>query len=160
MPRKRPTNRNTHRKLRVERLEDRAMLAGDLELVRDINTAPAASGSDPSSFVEVGGTLYFSANNGGTGIELWKSNGTEAGTLLVEDIRPGFFGAGPRSLTNVGGTLYFVANDGLSGFELWKSDGAEGGTVRVKDIVPGSYGTYPSKLTNVGGRSTSPPSTA
>jgi ELWxxDGT repeat protein len=85
----------------------------------------------------VGGTLYFTANGESSGFELWKSNGTEAGTLRVKDIRAGSGSAVPRYLTNVEGTLYFRANDGASGYELWKSNGTEAGTLRVKDIQTG-----------------------
>ena len=60
-----------------------------------------------------------------TGDELWKSDGTDGGTVLVKDIRGGTDSSVPRYLTNVGGTLYFRANDGSSGHELWKSDGTE-----------------------------------
>ena len=35
------------------------------------------------------GTLFFIANDGNAGNELWKSDGTDAGTVLVKDIRPG-----------------------------------------------------------------------
>jgi ELWxxDGT repeat protein len=37
----------------------------------------------------VDGTLYFTANDGTSGYELWKSDGTEAGALRVKDIRSG-----------------------------------------------------------------------
>ena len=67
-----------------------------------------------------------------TGTELWKSDGTESGTVLVEDINPGG-SSFPQYLTNVAGTLFFFANDGNSGQELWKSDGTATGTVLVKD---------------------------
>ena len=57
------------------------------------------------------------------GSELWKTDGTAAGTVLVKDIRSGASGSYPHNLTNVNGTLFFTANDGTNGYELWKSDG-------------------------------------
>ena len=44
--------------------------------------------SDPSSLTGVGGTLFFTADDGIHGRELWKSDGTKAGTVLVKDIDP------------------------------------------------------------------------
>ena len=83
-----------------------------------------------------GGSLYFSAEDASHGWELWKSDGTTAGTFMVKDIRPGSRGSRPRSLTAVGGMLFFTADDGIHGWELWKSDGTQAGTVMVKDIWP------------------------
>jgi ELWxxDGT repeat protein len=85
-------------------------------LVRDIRSG---GNSAPSNLTNVNGTLYFQANDGTTGFELWKSDGTSAGTALVRDIRSGG-NSSPRSLTNVNGTLFFTADDGTNGFELWK----------------------------------------
>ncbi|MCA2759485.1 ELWxxDGT repeat protein, partial [Microcystis sp. M145S2] len=90
------------------------------------------------------------ANDGVSGYELWKSDGTAAGTVLVKDIRPGSTGSYPRYLTAVGNTLFFTAYDGVSGYELWKSDGTAAGTVLVKDIRPGYYRSNPRNLTVVG----------
>ncbi len=42
----------------------------------------------PSYLTNVNGTLYFRASDGSTGLELWKSDGTSTGTVLVKDIRP------------------------------------------------------------------------
>jgi ELWxxDGT repeat protein len=67
----------------------------------------------------VGSTLYFTADDGVNGRELWQSDGTAAGTVLVGDIRPGSYGSYPFSLTAVGNTLFFTANDGVNGWELW-----------------------------------------
>jgi ELWxxDGT repeat protein len=86
----------------------------------------------------VGSTVFFTANNGVDGIELWKSDGTQAGTRLVKNIRTGGASSNPESLTALGNTLYFMASDGVAGTELWKSDGTQAGTVLVKDIFPGT----------------------
>jgi ELWxxDGT repeat protein len=98
----------------------------------------------------VGNTLFFAANDGVNGLELWKSDGTAAGTVLVKDINPGSSGSYPRNLTVMGNTLFFTADDGVNGNELWKSDGTAAGTVLVKDINPGSSGSYPRNLTVMG----------
>ena len=58
------------------------------------------------------GTLFFTADDGTTGRELWKSDGTAAGTVLVKDINPGSASSDPSYLTNVNGTLFFTADDG------------------------------------------------
>ena len=87
------------------------------------------------SLVDVNGTLFFIADDGVNGAELWKSNGTAGGTVLVKDIRVGTSGSSLANLTNVNGTLFFSADDGVNGLELWKSDGTASGTVLVKDIT-------------------------
>ena len=107
--------------------------------------------SNPGELVTVDGTLYFTAYNEASGRELWKSDGTEAGTVLVKDVFPGANYSDVSNLTSVGGTLYFTANDGVVGTELWKSNGTEAGTVLVKDIRAGAVGSGLGALTNVGG---------
>jgi len=115
---------------------------GPARVVRDINTTPtSSSGSSPGNLVEFRGLAFFTAFSLETGAELWKSDGTEAGTLLVKDIRPGPVSSNAGNLTVVGDTLFFFANDGTHGSELWKSDGSEAGTVLVKDIQPGPFGS-------------------
>jgi len=99
----------------------------------------------------VNGTLFFSASDGTNGTELWKSNGTEAGTVLVKDIYYPGGSSSPVYLTDVNGVLFFRANDGTNGIELWKSDGTEDGTVLVKDIYPGASGSSPLFLTDANG---------
>jgi ELWxxDGT repeat protein len=121
------------RSLRFETLESRQLLAGDFELLKDISANFGALGG-PTELVEVAGTLFFSAESPTSGRELWKSDGTTAGTIQVKDIRLGSDSSAPFALTNVEGTLYFFANDGATGHELWRSDGTEAGTSRVKDV--------------------------
>src|SRR5262245_48921167 len=89
-----------------------------VELVRDIN--PGTNGSYVSELTDVDGTLFFSARDGSHGAQLWKSDGTEAGTVMVKDIRStGRHSSAPDWLTAVSGTLFFTAYDGLHGTELW-----------------------------------------
>ncbi len=102
-------------------------------LVKDID--PIGKASEPQDFVDVGGTLFFTADDGVHGREVWRSDGTAAGTVLVRDVRPGLESPFPFALTNVAGILYFVAVNGIDGVELWRSDGTENGTVRVTVIA-------------------------
>jgi large repetitive protein len=97
--------------------------------------------------------VFFSADDGQTGRELWKSDGTEAGTVLVKDIFPGadYYGvhsSNPGNLTNANGILFFAADDGETDRELWKSNGNQGGTISVADILPGSHSDGSSPLSS------------
>ena len=93
-------------------------------------------------FTELDGELFFAANDGSHGFELWKSDGTEGGTEMVKDISAdGIYGSNPEHLINFNGTLIFTARDDVYGYEIYKSDGTEAGTELIKDIVPGIYGS-------------------
>ncbi|WP_445735939.1 ELWxxDGT repeat protein [Mariniflexile sp.] len=94
----------------------------------------------------VGNLLFFAANDGVNDYALWKSDGTEAGTVMVKDINPTTQPTSLGRLININGTLFFGASDGVNGYELWKSDGTEPGTVMVKDILPGSQGGFSSNM--------------
>lgn len=83
---------------------------------------------------------YFTASDGDHGFELWRTDGTSAGTYQVDDIRPGAQGALPLWLTAYKGRVFFSADDG-SGPALWSSDGTAGGTRLVKDAHPGAAQT-------------------
>src|SRR5262245_17615654 len=74
-----------------------------VRLVKDINPGPASS--TPFLFANVNGVLFFAANDGVHGRELWKSDGTAAGTVLVKDIDPGPVSSLPFNLINVNGVL-------------------------------------------------------
>src|SRR5688572_16045796 len=90
----------------AEPLEGRTLLAA--ELVKDINESDP--GSNPAG-IAIAGTYYFAADDGINGRELWKSDGTAAGTVMIKDIHLGPSSSSPANLTNVGGTLYFTAVD-------------------------------------------------
>jgi ELWxxDGT repeat protein len=96
-------------------------------------------------------TVFFAANDGVHGSELWKTNGTSAGTVVVKDVAPGGYGSYPAYLTNVNGTLFFTAPDGPHGTVLWKSNGTAAGTLVVADISPAFSLLGHRNLTNVNG---------
>jgi len=106
--------------------------------------------TDGDRFTAVGENIFFRASDGTSGSELWISDGTNSGTMMVKDIYDGYSSGNPQGLTAVGNILYFVADDGTNGFELWKSDGTLSGTVMVKDIDSGSSSSSPYSLTAVG----------
>ncbi len=96
-------------------------------------------------------SAFFAGDDGVHGRELWWSDGTEANTRMLGDLRPGPLGSDPRYLTIVRGVAYFVADDGAHGAELWRSDGTEGGTYLLADLEPGPGASIPDSLTNVYG---------
>ena len=94
---------------------------------------------------------FFIADDGVHGTELWWSDGTAEGTLLLRDIAPGERPSSPRYLTVVRGVAYFVADDGVHGAELWRSDGTPEGTTLLEDIAPGERSSLPASLHEVFG---------
>ncbi len=132
-----------------EPLEARTMLAATI--VKDVHTISSPNELNPSQITAVGNTVFFVSTVTGYGAELWKSDGTAAGTVLVKDILNGSGGSNPDFLTNINGILYFRANDSINGNELWKSDGTAAGTVMIKDIRSGISPSNPRYLTNVNG---------
>ena len=118
-------------------------------MVKDVRYGSASSPLT-RPFEVIGNTLFFSATDGINGFELWKSDGTSAGTVMVKDIAVGSENSYPGTLTAIGNTLFFTANDGTNGEELWKSDGTAQGTVMVKDINNGSAHSNAYYFTAVG----------
>ncbi|MFY0564954.1 ELWxxDGT repeat protein [Archangium lansingense] len=125
--------------------------SGGTRLVKDIT--PGEGDTLPYNLTAVGKTLLFFRYIPGTldaleRTELWRSDGTEAGTVRVKDLGP----ESSLSFTQaiVGSTLFFVLTDPAHGTELWKTDGTEAGTVLVRDLQPGPDSSYPFHLSAVG----------
>jgi len=114
---------------------------GGTSLVKDIRPGaqPTSPGDGPLPLVSIGNTVFLAASDGVSGFELWKSDGSAAGTALVKDARVGaadaFTDTDPIVVTTVGNTVYFRVTvvESLAGdsYELWKTDGTPAGTSRV-----------------------------
>ena len=115
--------------------------------VKDVMPGNGSSSmEDKRAIGRIGAKAVFSANDGVHGAELWMTDGTEAGTILLKDLVAGTYESRPRYLTEVSGTLFFLADDGIHGGELWRSDGTPAGTSLVKDIRPGADGSFPQRV--------------
>lgn len=115
-------------------------ILGKAQNWEQIVIASGTNSSNPMFFTEFNGEMYFSAsgtNISGIGNELYKTNGTQAGTSLVMNLNPNFSGSSyPSNFTVFNGELYFTADDGVHGRELFKTDGTT--ITLVKDINVGS----------------------
>jgi ELWxxDGT repeat protein len=82
---------------------------GDVvSLLRDIS--PDLYGSMPYHLTRAGDLVFFQADDGVHGVELWRTDGSTAGTTLVEDLAPGEADAPPHALTPLFDRLWFGAD--------------------------------------------------
>ena len=104
----------------------------------------------------VGGTLYFDAIDtnpadaaSADGVQLFESNGTAAGTMIVKDIpgANGYPGSYPADLSAAGSQLYFSATEGGYGSQLWTTNGTAAGTTMLTSGDAAGGGTAPQSPT-------------
>lgn len=109
------------------------------QLLLDINPGSASSISSTQLLRETtafGGWLYFLADDGTHGLELWRTDGSSVGTSLFFDFEPGSGGSSPQLMV-LGNQLFISAYTASTGRELWVSDGNASGTQLFADLYPG-----------------------
>lgn len=120
---------------------------GNTRMVKDLGTRassnPGAS-SNPQELTVLGSEVLFTAIVEGLGRELWKSDGTAAGTVLVMDSSEGPSSGSPMDLIQVGSLVYFSAYNGTN-HGLYSTDGTTAGTTAVFTVP-----SRPTQLTAVG----------
>ena len=122
-------------KLNINEPGDTGQVVYNRDLVKDINPE---TGSNPSYLYAFDNKLYFTADDGTFGRELWVTDGTFLGTNMVMDINTfgDSFLEDPKFM-NHNGDLYFIAQDSIHGNELWISGDV---TRMVKDLNPSGNG--------------------
>jgi len=128
--------------------------AGEPTIVKDI--VPGALSSYPAYPMALGDRLLFWTQYGPTqtlDYALWSSDGTGAGTVLLEDFADAtyvYYGR-PYYQTLLGNVMIFWTYDLATGYVLWRTDGTEAGTYFLKDLDPtGPYGYPQSTFTTFG----------
>ena len=131
------------------------------QLLKDINPS---GGSDPQNFAELNGTLFFFADNGSSaGLELWRSDGTEAGTTMVGDVNQNT-GAGTVGFTHpysqikvLGDQVFWAFYENLGGtgqnadfhLKIYKT-GVTGNASLVHDFVVATFSSPPVLVAHAG----------
>ena len=112
--------------------------AGGTTIVKDIIPGPGGSAlKGRYDIASTGGYLLFNSTTAAAGYELWRSDGTDAGTFLLKDINPGPASSSPSAYQVYNGIVLFWAETAAEGRELWRTDGTGTGTTIVKDIRSG-----------------------
>ncbi|WP_116812858.1 ELWxxDGT repeat protein [Steroidobacter cummioxidans] len=108
------------------------------QLVRNINDAVIPLSSFSRQLGTLGDELIFTARDA-SGVGLWRTNGTAAGTLLIKHFGPtgDVVTNEPLSFVQIGARGYFIASVQREGFELWSTDGTSAGTAVVTDLSDG-----------------------
>lgn len=100
------------------------------------------------SAAALGGYLYFGANGAdGTGVELWRSDGTQSGTARYADINTGAANSSPSWFATVGDRVYFSATTAAEGNEVWSTNGDGSAPVLLSGLIaPGTENATPTRL--------------
>jgi ELWxxDGT repeat protein len=117
-----------------------------------LRAGTGTSDSNPNAPVSLNGTIFFAADNGKAGRELWRIE-ADGGRSMVKDINPGRQGSNIGHLDSVNGKLYFTAYSPATGFGLWTSDGTAGGTTFLQSVSvvgqpekPGAFKSFDNEI--------------
>ena len=109
-----------------------------------LSVRSGSDSSNPENFTVFNDFVYFSANNGASGIELFRTNGLSSGTALVSDIHSSD-DSNPNYFLEYRGELYFQARNATSGYELFKVDASNTVSI-VEDFLTGATSFTPIPL--------------
>ncbi len=124
-----------------------ASLVADLRPGPEGAISPSLHDRDYFNPIVYYGRLFFTADDGQTGRELWVYDAATGEASLVADIYPGPEGSWPTDSAVYDGRLFFAADGGETGRELWAFDAATGEAELVADINPGPASAHPQYLT-------------
>jgi ELWxxDGT repeat protein len=111
-------------------------LLAPINIVGTTSAAFEYTGKEETYICEYNGEAYFAAEDASHGYELWKTDGTPTGTVIVKDIAPGVDPSLPNSFKVYNGKLYFSVNKGNPAIDgLWISSGTAANTVRLKSGI-------------------------
>jgi ELWxxDGT repeat protein len=115
-----------------------AAAGAEPRMVANLNTGPTGEARGALLLgVEHAGITYFQGADPQQGAELWRTDGTPAGTYRLTDVCPGSCDSGASPLAFLSGFLLFAASDGDRGAELWRTDGIPGHETLIKEFCPG-----------------------
>jgi ELWxxDGT repeat protein len=122
-------------------------------IIRDASSVVHYGGFNPDAVTAINGRLFFSADDGLDGAQLWTSRGEASTTRMLTRIVNGDKSSNPiEGFIPGNGFTFFQADDGIHGSELWRTDGTRAGTFMIKDIFPGPFGSAPHNLTAFDGK--------
>lgn len=116
----------------------------------EVKSWPAAT-YDYSNFwlTSFGSQTLFMLTTSSSTAELWKTDGTGPGTVLVKGLSP-TSGYNDFGMTAFNGHVYFAASASGNNNELWRTDGTTAGTALFAEINP-TAGSSPDLLGSFGG---------
>ncbi|HRQ63746.1 MAG TPA: hypothetical protein PKZ76_02580 [Xanthomonadaceae bacterium] len=126
--------------------------AAGTELLADADPGPASGirrlDSQHHVMAEHDGALYYMAFEPATGEELWRTDGTPAGTFRVTNLCDQFAGCSAfdfstphHAMVSAGDHLWFAASENTGDTaRMWRSDGSAAGTIAVEPRLPSSPG--------------------
>ncbi len=126
----------------------------------DPGTIELATFNNLDSMAALNNTVYIRAYSGSPDdwsgrLDLWKSDGSVAGTVLLKDLNTGQRSPGTSATCGFvvkDGYLYFDSRDAMHGLELWRSDGTASGTQFYADLLPGAADSELANLAVCGSR--------